>query len=356
MKYAHFVFPLAAASSLAFADSTQPTDVQPRCVSYQVFGSVLYLQPNGSELTYGVEAIGLDPNIAVPALSPNWKILEIDPDYNFGFDIGARMLCNKSKISLGIDWERLHTSDSKTFTAPAADGFMVGPMFDIGPNSEPYKVAKGKATTNYDQVNLDLGKNFWSRNQLHANIYGGMAFARIKETLKSSFANTENTISRSIYSPSLFIGAGPQVGADYDFRIVDNFFFDGSSTITLFLGKMTNKTVFRTFTPELATFDIPQPNVQHTHVSNRTQLVPGFEQSIGFSYIAEAKRWKVSLGVGYRFQIYLDAVQKVDMTAPQVIPSGAIFTPEVGVFAVGFERTLSNFILSGPYATACIEF
>lgn len=44
------------------------------------------------------------------------------------------------------------------------------------------------------------------------------------------------------------------------------------------------------------------------------------------------------------------------MTSPQVLPAGAAFTPQVGVFAVGFERTLSNFILTGPYACLDIKF
>jgi len=44
------------------------------------------------------------------------------------------------------------------------------------------------------------------------------------------------------------------------------------------------------------------------------------------------------------------------MTAPQVLPSSAPFSPQVGVFGVGFERTLSDFMLSGPYVSLKIEF
>ena len=59
----------------------------------------------------------------------------------------------------------------------------------------------------------------------------------------------------------------------------------------------------------------------------------------------------------YQFQIYLNAIQSIDMTAPQVPPSlSPAITPDSGVYAVGFERTLSNFILTGPYVSLNVDF
>jgi len=58
--------------------------------TYEIYGTYLYLQPNGSDLYYGVEAIPLDSSIAVPAVSPNWNTFEIDSGYQSGFDVGAR--------------------------------------------------------------------------------------------------------------------------------------------------------------------------------------------------------------------------------------------------------------------------
>ena len=122
------------------------------------------------------------------------------------------------------------------------------------------------------------------------------------------------------------------------------------------MGEMKNKTRFKSFTPELATLDVPQPNNQRTHVPNRAQLIPGFKQKLGFSYVATWDSIEVAFEIGYLCQIYINAVQTMDMTAPQVEPSGAIFTPQVGVFAVGFERTLSNYMLTGPYASLDFKF
>ncbi|MEI8301262.1 MAG: hypothetical protein WCG10_06630 [Chlamydiota bacterium] len=45
------------------------------------------------------------------------------------------------------------------------------------------------------------------------------------------------------------------------------------------------------------------------------------------------------------------------MTALQVEPSLLPKTvPDSGLFAVGFERNLSNFILTGPYISLSIDF
>ena len=122
--------------------------------------------------------------------------------------------------------------------------------------------------------------------------------------------------------------------------------------------EMKNKTTYNSTTPELIPLLLPetQPNVQTTSVPNRTQLVPGFEQKIGLAYIGTCGCFTFNLGVGYQAQVYINGVQTVDMTAPQVLPALALFTPDTGVFAVGFERTLSNYILTGPYVSLSVTF
>ena len=180
-------------------------------VNYEVYGQYLYLQPNGSDLYYAVEAIGLDEAIAVPAVSPNWRVKEINPHYHSGFEIGTAFLFPNTDMGIRLDWERLHAHDKRSFTASSAAGYMVGPISDIGPNSESYKVAKGKVRSHFDGVNLNYEKKVHFFNRLNLTFGGGLGFARIKQTLYSSYANVENTISRSIKTSSLFTGAGPQI-------------------------------------------------------------------------------------------------------------------------------------------------
>jgi len=102
----------------------------------------------------------------------------------------------------------------------------------------------------------------------------------------------------------------------------------------MFVGRMQNYTIFKSITPILEILGIPQPNIQKSSVPNKTQVVPTLEQKLGFSYLFNYACWKVGLEVGYQSQIYFDAVQSVDMTAPQVLPSSAPFSPHVAVDSI----------------------
>jgi hypothetical protein len=325
-------------------------------VSFKPYGAALLLQANGSDFYYGAEADGLDPNIAVPAISPNWQILEISPGYHFGFEVGASIVLNSAKITLDVNWERLHSHDTDSFDAPPANGFMVGPIFDIGPNSAIYKNAQGTANTHFDEVKLTAVKQICSFDNFSSNFYAGGGFSRIKYFLQSNYANATSLSERISQTTSTFIGAGPLIGFDYNFRIVENFFFTGNSFLPLYMGRMTASTNYQSFTPVLANLSIPQPNFQTTTIPNRTQLIPGLEQQLGLSYSHAWKALTATLEFGYQCQIYLNAIQTIDLTAPQVEPSALSVSPDAGLFAVGFERTISNYILTGPYLFASIEF
>lgn len=329
-------------------------------VNVELFGEWLFLQPNGSSIYYAAEAFPYDTAIAIPEISPNWKIFEIDPSYHSGFEVGSKFLFPTNGIDLEVNWERLHTQDSDSMKVKPQSygtGNMVGPLFDIGPNSSVYKEAKGHATFHFDAVNLIVGKNICFLDGLSTHFYTGAGMVRIHQTISSLLSNASANTSRSVYSLSNFIGGGPEFGVDFDYRLVGSFSFIGHSAISLYMGQSKNHTTYKSTSPDLASAGIPQPNRQKTSVPNRTQLIPGFEEKLGFAYAISGEKCQLTLSAGYQVQIYIDAVQSVDMTAPQVLPS---LTPapsvNVGVYAVGFERTLSNFILSGPFVSANVNF
>lgn len=327
-----------------------------RAIQGEVYGEYLFLQPNGSDLYYAAQAIGLNPNLAVPAISPQWKILEIDPSYHSGFEVGLKTLFSDPRVVLDLNWERLHAHDEASYTTSPDAGYMVGPISDIGPNSSSYKTAQGHVDFHFDQVNLDFGREFLLLGRLRATVFGGVGFARIKQKMESNYTNLGTAISRSFLAQSLFIGAGPQFGLFYNYRIFKGLLLTGESVAAFFMGQQTNRAVYQSTTPELAALGVSQPNVQSTQIPHRTQLVPAFEQRIGMAYEIFWNCTALTVGLGYRCQAYLDAVQTMDMTAPQVLPSGTTFSSDTGLFAVGFERTLSNFLLSGFYASIDIKF
>ncbi|HEX2583167.1 MAG TPA: Lpg1974 family pore-forming outer membrane protein [Chlamydiales bacterium] len=339
-----------------------PETFNPCGLTYGFYGEFLYLQPNGTDLFYGATAVGISPTSSgdgfslASIASPDWTVLEIQPDYHSGFEVGVKLASNNNHITINLNWERLHAVDSNSYSASADIGHMVGPFFDIGPNSAAYKIATGKATSHFDAVNLTFGKNLCFFNNFHTELYGAAAFARIKQTLLSTYSNFSGSISRAVETDSTFTGAGPQVGLNYDYRIHSGFFFSGNSTLSLLVGQMKNATTYQSVTPELATIGLSSPNNQATTIPNRTQLVPAFEQKLGFSWISTWKSTQATFAFGYQCQLYLDAIQVFNM-ASQAIPTDLVdVSPDVAVYAVAFEQTNSNFILSGPYVFLGFEF
>jgi hypothetical protein len=300
--------------------------------------------------------VGINPALPSPAsiASPDWTILEINPDYHLGFEVGARANLNNYNIDIELNWERLYGKDSESFEASSTAGVMVGPFFDIGPNSASYKIARGKYSSNFDQVNLSFGKKICFFDDFYTHFFGGAGFNRIKQTLNNFYSNTAMTTSREIETSSTFTGAGPQIGLDYQYRIYKSFFFKGRSLLSLFMGQIKNGANYKSVSSDAPT-DLPQPNIQTTKIPNRVQLIPGFEQKIGFSYLATWNCIRTIFEIGYQCQIYVNAVQTIDM-ASQALPADSPLVPDVGVFALGFMQNNSNFMLTGLYGLAGIEF
>src|SRR6185295_14348693 len=115
--------------------------------SFEIEGSALYLQPTDSNLHNAAEAQPL------PLVTPQWKIHEVSTDYHFGLEVGIRGIFHDTNSNLALNWEHFHSSDSAKRTVPAGD--MIGPFFEIGPDSSFFVKAHGHAKFDFDQVNLD---------------------------------------------------------------------------------------------------------------------------------------------------------------------------------------------------------
>lgn len=337
-------------------NSCAPYFLDCRGVMGELYGELLFLQPNGSSLYYAAQADGLDESISIPAISPNWFIREITPNYSAAFKVGAKLLFSGTKTNLEASWERLYSSKSANHQVYDS-GQMLGPISDIGPNSAVYSKAEGEAHFHFDAVDLVFGQECCGFKRLYPNFFAGAGFARIKQIVDSTYSNTSAGTTRTIKTSSTFTGAGPKLGLDFDYRIGWGFFLSGSSSLGLDIGESQNQTNYFSSSPYLISNGIPVPNTQSVTVPNRTQAIPSLEEKLGFSYAGIFRCCKVKFGAGYQAQIYLNAIQTIEMTAPQVEPSlFSVTVPDSGMFAVGFERTLSNFILTGPYISLSVDF
>ncbi len=161
-------------------------------VAFDVYGQWLYLQPNGSNLYYAAEAFPYDLSIADPPVSPNWQIFEIDPGFQSGFEVGIKCLMLNNDIGIELNWESLHGSDTNSMNVTPLSygtGNMVGPIYDIGPNSSSYKSAKGKGVFKFDEVNLLAGKSICFVKNLVLDLDLGVSFVSIEQKTTSTYSN-----------------------------------------------------------------------------------------------------------------------------------------------------------------------
>lgn len=319
------------------------------CYTLNTFISALFLKPSSSNLHYAVEAIPL------PAPSPNWNVFDICQKYHAAFDVGVGVILHQTDTALTLNWERYRSSNSAAVNVSSDN--MIGPFFEIGPDALPYKEAAGRVSFSFDEVNLDYGKLVHFGEDLHARLFGGISFVSIKQNRCSIFSNEDHTIVRNIGVPSSFKGAGPQFGVEGSYCIIDELHLTGKALVSLLAGRIKNNTTYTSFSPALTTpeINVVPPNVQHTCVQNGFQIVPAFEEKIGLSYAKTiCSDRMVQIGAGYQVQVYLNALQSVDLSSEVVTPP---VTPDtVGVFARTFHGTISNFALAGPYISLDVAF
>src|SRR5579872_409699 len=305
--------------------------------SFEIHGSALYMQPTGSNLHYAAEAI------PIPVPSPDWNIFSIDTDYHFGFDVGIAGICHCSNTNLMLNWEHFHSKDSASKQVSSQN--MIGPFFEIGPDASAYTKAHGRVTYHFDEVDLDYGVFLQLGERLHMNWFGGVSFARIKQTLFSKYSNVENTIVRSIKVPSTFLGAGPKFGVNFCYLFGKGFHLVGETGASLLVGPQKNHTNYSALSPFLPSIGITPPNNQRTHVQKGTQVVPGFEGKLGLAYAYTfCNDVMLKFEAGYATQVYINAIRSIDMGSEVVTPP--VLPDTVGVFARTFQTNLSNFALA----------
>jgi hypothetical protein len=201
----------------------------------------------------------------------------------------------------------------------------------------------------FNEVNARYGQYVQVGSCLFTNLFAGIGVAQLKQCMSTIFSDPEVAISRTFLVPTSFVGAGPEVGFDVSFTIVEGLRLTGQFVAALLMGTMKNDTTYLSTTPELAAIGNPSPNKQTTAVQCRTQLVPIFTERLGLAYefCLCDDQYAFKIEAGFEGKVLLNAIQTTDL-ASGVIDLGPIDS-DVGVFARTFERNLGNFALSGFY-------
>lgn len=317
------------------------------CYTFEAIFRPLYLQPHSNNLSYAIEAVQL------PASSPNWIAFDIQPCYNFGFDVGLSVIDHERNVKTSLNWEHFQSRSSASKHVPSTN--MIGPFFEIGPDASIFKRAHGRVKFLYDSVDFDLGILVSFGDCLQTNFFAGAGAVGIKQSLFSRFSSEDKATVRTIKVPSKFSGVGPEIGLDFSYCVAEGFCLMGNAMAAIYVGRLKNHTFYESLSPSLAALGLTSPNKQSIDVQKRTQIVPALKGRLGLAYslvFCNGSRFNVE--AGYEASVYINAIQSIDMASEVVSPP---VTPDtVGVFGRTFHRSLSNFALAGPYLSVSLGF
>jgi len=88
----------------------------------------------------------------------------------------------------------------------------VGPSYEIGPDAEAFKIARGGVDFAYDAINLDAGWQLCAGGPVQIRLFGGVQIASIGQNLSAAFASYDGLTTNGNATHSLFTGAGPSLG------------------------------------------------------------------------------------------------------------------------------------------------
>ncbi len=348
-----FIFTIAATTIFSSEPSSPPAP--PRLPSeifltspnwtFDTYFNALIMQPTSSNLQYASEILGdtVEPR--------SWNTYEIHTKYRFGFDVGIGGVFRETNSGLNINWEHFHSKDHDSendSTYPSG----YNPFFESATYTNNYQFVSGKNSFFFDEINLNYATFVSLGNLLQLNLFSGVSFTRIKQSLHSFFSTPDGVHYIDIKTPSTFMGAGPQFGFSFSQKIVQGFKFNGKLAGTLLVGPQRNHTQYSEVPTTIVT------SIQHITPEGKVQLVPGFEGNLGLAYIYTfLNHYMINLEAGYKAQVYLNPIQSTDTNTSSGAAGYISFSPlPPETLASSLKNTISNFGLAGPYVMLSMGF
>lgn len=308
----------------------------------------LILQANASNLTYAVYTE------ALPVQSPNWYQKLVKPEYRGAFDVELKY--NFSGENTINDLARLnwlhYYSDNSTGFASKENGTSVGPTYYYGPKEQDLlNTSAGSDVKFYvDQVNLIYGHIFNVTKKIQLKPHLGISIAHLKENITNTYNGIDPSVAPYYHQSNLtssFTGFAPRARIDVNYFIKKNFGITAEFAGNLFVGNLSSKTTFKSFSG-LNNGIIPDnvsPTITTLANQHVTAVFPELDSEIGFFYnVSSIAKMNLTLQAGYAFWDYLNSIYQVLPTTlvPEVWELGTVAT-----INQSYQR--SDLSLNGPY-------
>jgi hypothetical protein len=258
------------------------------------------MQPSSSNLQYAVK------NIPDSFSASNWKVNEINTDYNFGFDVGLTTHFHHANSNISLNWQHFHSSDSDSkFDDDSANNYT--PLFNVLEALSLYQETFGKNKFYLDEINLNYGTLLNLGSLINLRLFAGVGFSRLKQNLVSKFYDPSHLDTLKIHSSSTFNGAGPEVGFNFNQKIVAGLSLSGMAKTALLIGAQKNHTTYYSTSIYYDLEELPNPLKQKIEPESKSHLIPTLDGSLGLSYLINfCKHYMINVEAGYRAQIYID--------------------------------------------------
>ncbi len=296
--------------------------------------------------------------------SGNGNAVEPNYDFGYGFELGMQIPGTTDDIT--VNWQQLDTHNTNNASIPGPNSTIVLPDLNDG-----FTAASGKATLDYDAVNLEFGHTAFD-GPWTVRPFAGLQYARIKGNMDTTGTGSSTSgVSPSTSTTNVvdfvdedgtFHGIGPRVGVDGKYNLGYGFGVVGEAAAELLVGT-SNATLNSS---DVATTGFSSggsssvdteglsinPDEQHT-------VVPGFEAKAGLSY-DQVINPSLCLGIeaGYYVADYVHALPRTNAPAFTSVSSDSDAVTTQSQISTNFYARNSNtdFNMEGPYVSLSLNF
>jgi len=324
---------------------------------------LLYIKPYSDNLKYATFVSGTQPYYQ------SWHYQAIDPDYSPAFELGFNYAVPQTPYDAAVDWIHLDSSDTSFKQASRNTDLMtvefVAPPYEMSPPVFGIKRVNSKVKFEFDGILVNAVKSVTYGQHVQAKFFGGLNILRLNQrvtTIFSDYAGSPGTpysyplppdpsFSFKTETVSEYLGAGPDVGVNVQYKMDSGFGILGQFLGSLTVGRIKTQDNFTSTSARLTTLGIGTSR-QYITAPNATQVVPGADGKLGLFYnYQKNSSLDLTIEAGYRIAAYLNAISTVN-PGTLVQPGTVFVTPEfsTGTMAiVSTEATSRPFNFNGPY-------
>lgn len=330
-----------------------------------------WLQPSTNDLTFAsvntinTNTSGTTTNNAFGAYGEG-----VEPNYDFGYGFELGMQIPGTTDDVTVNWQQLNTENTDR-VGP------VGPFQTVVlPDFSNVNAAEGKATLDYDAVNLEFGHTLYE-GPWTVRPFAGVQYARLTGNLDTTGVGQSTNASDDTTKTVAFVdedgdfhGIGPRAGVDAKYNLGYGFGIVGEAAGELLVGTANsslNSSSVSTVTDDDGDVDSTKNTVYSVNPEEEHTVVPGLEAKAGLAY-DQVINPSLCFGIeaGYYVADYIHAIPRSNAPAdvsfstssPAIDANGNHNVPvntnvSSNFFAINRNQ---DFSMQGPYVAVTLNF